>query len=249
MKKIIGVISLLFIGLTVSLFGCSKSASPEFKKFDSFAKYKNFDEGVVAVDVSWDLGGKADIFTVTDTEQVNEIVGLFSNTIMEKGKGIAIGDNHVVKFVYGDGSKVPVNLLYINEGNDYYFYTNSDVRTTVRRIGRLNNELDTKFTDFGGCKGLNGVSKINVSWFKQDGDLVNLKITDINSISQIKTLFCNSAFKRANKRDVTKSEIEFVYESGETFKLGLEQVWDDGYYFDYTDSSVYDYIAQLVAEI
>lgn len=248
----------LFVGILLSLLtvsavlavGCAKSVAPDYKRFDSFAPYKNFDEGVVAIDVQWDLGGSWDEFTVTDAEQVNQIVNLFKNTIMKKGEGPAGGDCHGVDFVYGDGTKVGVSLFTIVESGQYYYYTSSEVRHTVRKIGRINNELTTNISDFTGYKGFHkNVSKINVSWYKVNDGFVNFTIDESDKIEAIQNLYLHTEFAVGEKRDDAKSEIEFVYNTNETLKLGLTQIWDDGYYFDYSDYSVFEYIEQLVNQM
>ena len=133
-KFYVGLICGLLALFAIPLIACSKSSAPEFKEFISFSQYKNFDENVVAIDVQWDAGGYWDEFTVTDTEQVNEIVNLFKNTTMKKLDGPRLGDNHGIDFVYSDGTKKSVSLFTIRENGAYYFYQNSSIRNFISQL-------------------------------------------------------------------------------------------------------------------
>lgn len=135
MKKfIVGLLSILAIGVTVPLFACSKSSAPEYKKFNSFAEYKNFDQCVVAIDVQWDVGGRYDEFTVTDTEQINDIIDLFNGTTMIKKEGLRAGDNHGIEFVYGDGTTKGVSLFTVSENGAYYYYQDLAIRDYISQL-------------------------------------------------------------------------------------------------------------------
>ena len=135
MKKfLIGLGCGLLALLAIPLIACGKSTAPDYKRFDSFSKYKNFDKNVVAIDVRWDACGYFDEFTVTDTEQVNEIVTLFKNATMKKCEGLPDGANGGVSFVYGDGTKVGAGMYIIYDNGTYYHYENGAISDYISNL-------------------------------------------------------------------------------------------------------------------
>lgn len=120
------------------------SEAPAYKNFNSFSKYKNFSDGVVAVEVAWDLGGSVGKFTIDDVDQVSKIIELYNQATMKNlGKEPPVGENGYIEFVYRNKEKISAGLfvIYESETKNYYSYPDSTIYGYIKQIGQSKNVI------------------------------------------------------------------------------------------------------------
>ena len=150
-KFLIGLLAVLSLIIMPNLVACGNMSenenpdnvpenieAPANREFYSFSKYKNFYDGVVAIEVKWDIHGSFGEFTIDDSEQVNHLTNLYNNTTLKNiGKEPPAGDNGYIEFVYGDGKKISAGLfiIYDSETGHYYSYPDRTIHDYIKQVG------------------------------------------------------------------------------------------------------------------
>lgn len=137
-KSIIRLAGIMAAGL-ILLCGCGLFL-PNRLKFGDFPQFKKFGENISEIRVNWDVNDSQPlVFTITDTGQINELVGLYKSTVFKKAKGPkSDGNNHsYLTFVGNDGSETDIFLHRIAYGNtnQCYSYPDSKIFDYVKQIG------------------------------------------------------------------------------------------------------------------
>lgn len=105
-------------------------------KLDSLSKYKNFNENIVRIEVSWGSCGQESIyFTIDDSADVDKIVQFYLDTEFKCDYNMLNGSHSSIKFIYKNGDSKQVDLTQIYDGGRAYNYTDHSVHNLIEEIG------------------------------------------------------------------------------------------------------------------
>lgn len=103
-----------------------------------------------------------------------------------------------------------------------------------------------KFTDFKQYKSFDkNVEYIEVGWDVGEFELVNFTINEQSTVQEIINYYSQAEFKKKEAVDGSRSEIRFVYNSGDKLIVGLSQLIENKQYYGYVDNSIYYRIKEI----
>lgn len=136
MTKKILLCSILVVFGMIFFTSCGKDKSRGLLDFD---KYKDVNvESIEKINVEWDVNENSPIeFVITDDKKIDDIVDkLCNNTTFVLKEGRNDSGHSRITLIDVSNNQTVISLLYIADGDDIYYYSDTTVYDLVFNVGK-----------------------------------------------------------------------------------------------------------------